>query len=87
MGIPTINIGIRQSGRERTSSIIDCKIDKKKILNAIYKSQKTEFQKKNITKKSKKFLFKKNSSNKVYNKILNILKTNINPKEFVDIIK
>ena len=87
LGIPTINIGNRQSGRERTSSIIDCKIDKKKILNAIYKSQKTEFQKKNITKKSRKFLYKKNSSNKVYNKILKILKTNIQLKEFVDIIK
>ena len=59
LGIPTINIGIRQAGRERTSSIIDCKIDKKKILNAIYKSQKTEFRKKNITKKSRKFLFQK----------------------------
>lgn len=87
LGIPTINIGIRQAGRERTSSIIDCKIDKKKILNAIYKSQKTEFRKKNITKKSKKFLFQKNSSNKVYNKVLDILKTKIHFKEFVDIIK
>ena len=38
LGIPTINIGLRQTGRERTSSIIDCKIDKKSILNAIYKS-------------------------------------------------
>ena len=87
MGIPTINIGIRQAGRERTSSIIDCKIDKKKILNAIYKSQKTEFQKKILPKKAESFCSKKNSSNKVYNKVLDILKTKIHFKEFVDIIK
>ena len=59
LGIPTINIGIRQAGRERTSSIIDCKIDKKKILNAIYKSQKTEFRKKYYQKKQKVFVPKK----------------------------
>ena len=59
LGIPTINIGIRQAGRERTSSIIDCKIDKKKILNAIYKSQKTEFRKKILPKKQKVFVPKK----------------------------
>lgn len=87
LGIPTINIGIRQAGRERTSSIIDCKVEKKKILNAIYKSQKTKFRKMNITKKSRKFLYKSNSSKKVYNKILDVLKTNIHLKEFVDIIK
>lgn len=87
LGIPTINIGIRQAGRERTSSIIDCKIEKKNILNAIYKSQKTEFRKMNITKKSKRFLYKFNSSKKIYNKILNISKSKIHLKEFVDIIK
>ena len=87
MGIPTINIGIRQKGRERTSSIIDCKINKKKILDAIRKSQKTEFLKNNVTKESRKFLYKKNSSKKVYNKILDILKTKNHSKEFVDMIK
>ncbi len=87
LGIPTINIGIRQKGRERTSSIIDCKINKKKILDAIRKSQKTEFLKNNVTKESRKFLYKKNSSKKVYNKILDILKTKNHSKEFVDMIK
>ena len=71
----------------RTTSIIDCKIDKKKILNAINKSHRTEFRKTNITKKSKRFLYKKNSSKKVYYKILNILKAKIHMKEFVDIIR
>ncbi len=87
LGIPTINIGLRQIGRMRTTSIIDCKIDKKKILNAINKSHRTEFRKTNITKKSKRFLYKKNSSKKVYYKILNILKAKIHMKEFVDIIR
>ena len=87
LGIPTINIGLRQTCRKRTTSIIDCKIDKKSILNAINKSQRAEFKKKNITKKSKRFLYKKNSSKKVYFKILDILKTKIHTKEFVDTIK
>lgn len=87
IGIPTINIGNRQTGRERTSSIIDCKIDKKKILKAIHKSSTYNFKKKNITTKSKRFLYKKNSSKKVYKKILDILKTKNHHKEFVDIFK
>jgi len=40
-----------------------------------------------ITKRSKKFLYKKNPSKKIYKKILTLLRTNIQPKEFVDIIK
>lgn len=87
LGIPTINIGIRQEGRERTTSIIDCKGEREKILNAIYKSQNTKFKFKYITKRSKKFLYKKNSSKKIFKKILALLRTNIQPKEFVDIIK
>ena len=87
LGIPTINIGIRQEGRERTSSIIDCKINKKKILNAINKSQKIQFLKSNVTKKSRKFLYKKNSSKKIYDKILDILEAKTHLKEFVDVIK
>ena len=85
LGIPTINIGLRQTGRKRTTSIIDCKIDKKSILNAINKSQRAEF-KKEYYKKVKDFYIK-NSSKKVYFKILDILKTKIHTKEFVDTIK
>ena len=87
LGIPTINIGLRQTGRKRTTSIIDCKGEREKILNAIYKSQNTKFKFKYITKRSKKFLYKKNSSKKIFKKILALLRTNIQPKEFVDIIK
>ena len=86
LGIPTINIGLDKQVVKEHPSIIDCKIDKKKILNAIYKSQKLNLKKKYYQKKQKVFV-PKNSSNKVYNKVLDILKTKIHFKEFVDIIK
>ena len=36
MGVPVVNIGTRQSGRERGSNIIDVKSDKTAIMNAVY---------------------------------------------------
>ena len=41
----TINIGDRQKGRIRASSVIDCLPERSSILNAIQASYKTEFQK------------------------------------------
>jgi len=41
----TINIGDRQKGRVRASSVIDCLPERNSILNAIQTSYKTEFQK------------------------------------------
>lgn len=85
IGIPTINIGIRQKGRERTSSILDCEIKKNEIFYAIKKIEKHSFMKKNINKKSKNFLYKKNSSNNIYKIILKILRSNHHLKEFNDL--
>ncbi len=45
-GIPVINIGIRQEGRERGSNFIDCSHDHKAILEAIRKAQTRGFRKK-----------------------------------------
>jgi len=35
---PTVNIGDRQKGRIRSKSVIDCKVDKREIINAIHKA-------------------------------------------------
>lgn len=47
MSIPTVNIGDRQKGRLRASSIFDCSGTKKTILNAI--TQATAFSETNVT--------------------------------------
>ena len=43
IGIPTVNIGCRQDGRIRTSSIIDCDFNIKNISNAIQKALSVDF--------------------------------------------
>ncbi len=50
-GIPTINIGNRQKGRLRASSIIDCKPDAQAIKESIQKAMSKEFRK--IAKETK----------------------------------
>jgi UDP-hydrolysing UDP-N-acetyl-D-glucosamine 2-epimerase len=44
MGKPTVNIGSRQRGRERASSIIDCLDDSESITEAIAKAQTPEMR-------------------------------------------
>lgn len=77
--IPTINIGNRQKGRLQSSSIINCKPEKKDILNAINKALTQDFsQTKNIYEKEG-----------TLNNIIHILKTfdltNIIKKVFYNI--
>jgi len=81
--IATINIGDRQKGRIKNSSVIDCKPEYNEIKNALAKIYTTEFK-----------LIIKNSINPYDNgntaeKIINILKKtnfkNILKKEFYDI--
>jgi UDP-hydrolysing UDP-N-acetyl-D-glucosamine 2-epimerase len=42
MKVPTVNIGDRQKGRLRASSVIDCSSDKQEILNAIHSALKLD---------------------------------------------
>ena len=35
MGVPTVNIGDRQNGREKAPSIVECSFDPNAIINAI----------------------------------------------------
>lgn len=45
-GIPTVNIGDRQKGRLRPETVIDCRGDKKAILEAMNQAESLEFKKK-----------------------------------------
>lgn len=82
--IGTINIGQRQAGRVRTNSIIDINSSYDEIITAIKRLYSKEFQK-NV-KETKNPFFKKNTSEKIIDKILiNAKKKNI--KEFYDLVK
>jgi GDP/UDP-N,N'-diacetylbacillosamine 2-epimerase (hydrolysing) len=50
--IPTINIGDRQKGRMKASSVIDCSNGKKEIVEAINKALSSDFQKELINTKN-----------------------------------
>ena len=68
--IPTINIGLRQSGRYLHPSVINTRCDTEDIINAINKSLNSKFLF-NI-KKMKNPLIKKNTSLNCYNKIISL---------------
>ena len=44
LGLPCVNIGRRQDGRERAGNIIDCPPDEEAILGAIVKATSGEFR-------------------------------------------
>ncbi|MBE7438854.1 MAG: UDP-N-acetylglucosamine 2-epimerase (hydrolyzing) [Spirochaetales bacterium] len=46
LGVPTVNIGGRQRGRERAESVIDCARDRNSIAAAIHRSLSLEFREK-----------------------------------------
>ena len=77
---PTLNLGIRQSGRIKAQSIFDCKIEKKSIIRLT----KLLLDKKFIKKiKYKKYL-KLNTSKNISNKLLHLNLTKVFPKKFID---
>jgi GDP/UDP-N,N'-diacetylbacillosamine 2-epimerase (hydrolysing) len=78
---PTINLGIRQSGRVKSNSILDCKIDKKRIINKI----KLMFSEKFLKSIKYNDYSKLNTSKNISNKILKLNLNNVYPKKFVDI--
>ena len=82
-GIPTVNIGNRQKGRERSNSIIDCSTSK----NAICKAIDTALSLK-INCKDKKFknpYFKKNTSKNIVKVLENLNLYKLEKKDFYDI--
>lgn len=76
----TINIGKRQSGRSRCSSIIDCELNSVSIQNAIKKLYSKSFQRKIL--KVKNVYEKENTTNRIYNKILNLINNKNKIKKF-----
>lgn len=46
LGIPTLNIGIRQQGREHAANVLDVPAEKTKILSALRRALTSEFRKK-----------------------------------------
>lgn len=81
LGVPSINIGKRQSGRERANSIIDIDCDKKEIINSIQL-----ILDKKISKNILNPYFNENSSELFYLETKKILsRNNTNAKKFYDI--
>ena len=77
---PTINLGIRQSGRVKAPSIFDCKIKKKRIIKMI-----NLLLNEKLTKKIKyKNYLKLNTSKNISNKLLKLNLTKVFPKKFIN---
>lgn len=82
--IPTINIGNRQLGRVKGTTIIDCSADTEDILKAIKKSQSESYKK--ILNESVNPYYQENSLEKYYSEIKKFLdKDNNYLKDFWDI--
>ena len=80
---PSIDLGKRQHGRIRASSVITCDFNKMKILRAIKKIYSKNFLKKISTLKNP--YYKKDSSKKILKTIDQIQISDILPKKFYDI--
>ncbi len=80
---PTVNIGNRQKGRMKASSIIDCGYDEKNIKNAISLAISEKFSK--ICSKSNDTYGKYGASLKSYNIIKKRINNIIIKKEFFDL--
>ena len=68
LGVPTINVGDRQTGRVLYPSILNCEPAENKILESIDLAISSKFKKKALNSKNKGQA--KNSSKIIYNKLL-----------------
>lgn len=75
--IPTVNIGDRQKGRVKGSSVIDCPPDKDAIVRAIKRALSVEF------KNSTQIVENPYGSDGVTDKIISVIKENINKKKII----
>ena len=81
--IPTINIGDRQKGRLKSTTVIDCEPTKESILNAIEIAKSDSF--KNVLVSSKNLYGSGDSSDKIHNILSNIDLKGILKKEFYNL--
>ena len=75
--IPTVNIGDRQKGRVKGSSVIDCPPDKDAIVRAIKRALSVEF------KNSTQIVENPYGGDGVTDKIISVIKENINKKKII----
>lgn len=80
---PTLNLGIRQSGRVKSNSIFDCKINKKCIVEMINLLLNNKFAKKIKYKNYSKV----NTSKNISKKLLKLNLEKVFPKKFIDVNK
>ena len=79
--IPTIDIGTRQTGREKPNSVLSVCVDKSRIIEAVKFSQTREFQKSIIG--SERIFGQGNSAQKIV-EILKSIEGNRNMKIFYE---
>lgn len=85
-GIPTVNIGIRQKGRIRADSVIDCDVNESCIVNAIKKAGSEQFKK--IAKYTRNPYEFANTSRMIVDKIKQLINDeNLLKKHFHNIAK
>ena len=82
-GVPTVNIGNRQKGRERADSIIDCSTNKNEIYKAISSALSIKIN--SNAKKFKNPYYKKNTSKKIISVLENLNLYKLEKKDFYDI--
>ncbi len=80
---PTVNVGMRQQGRIRADSIIDCEENEQAIVNAIKKGLSPEFQ--SIVKNVKSLYGQGNTSFKIKEYLKNVSLQNVLMKKFNDV--
>lgn len=66
-GLPAVNIGIRQEGRERTANIIDAPHEREKIVTAIRKAMDDEVFQRNLKQASNPYDVERNGAEKIAN--------------------
>ena len=69
--VPTVNVGDRQKGRERSSSVIDCEPEKADILRALNRALSDEF--KQIVEKTSNPYEKEGTSEQIVDTISRLL--------------
>jgi GDP/UDP-N,N'-diacetylbacillosamine 2-epimerase (hydrolysing) len=83
--IPTVNIGLRQSGRVRSESVMDCENNESAIFDTINKAMSKEFRARIF--KSGNVYESENTSLKIVEKIkLSLKDSDIKIKKFIDIM-
>ena len=83
IGVPTVNVGIRQGGRIKAKSVLSCNGNSINIVKAIKKALSKKFLQ--MAKKCDNPYFKKNTTVLITNKLKKIDSNNLLLKSFYNI--